>query len=270
MYQRIIVIVGMPRSGTSWLSQIIDSCPNVRFRLSPIFSFEFKNMVDERSDKSAYENLFNGAYLSNSKFMQQSYRREANQYPIFAQKDTEPEILTIKMTRFHNLLSQMLGLFDNLKVVAIVRHPCGAINSWLTTPGEFPKDADPLSEWRYAKCRKTAPEEFWGFEDWKKVTRLHLQLRRKYPDRFSIVQYEKLLDAPMDGVKQLFEFLKLPFTSQTEQFLIESHTRHDENQYSVYKNKQVVRNKWQIELAESIKEEIINEISGTDLERFLV
>lgn len=270
MYQRIIVIVGMPRSGTSWLSQIIDSCPNVRFRLSPIFSYEFKNIVNEESDREAYERLFSGAYRSNSEFMRQSYRREANQYPTFTQKEETPEILAIKMTRFHNLISRMLHLFDNLKVVAIVRHPCGAINSWLTAPGEFPKDAEPLNEWRYARCRKTAPEEFWGFEDWKKVTWLHLQLEKEYPDAFKIVQYERLLDAPMDEVKQLFKFLALQFTTQTEQFLIESHARHDENPYSVYKNLQIVRNKWQTELAETIKTEIINEIRGTDLERFLI
>jgi hypothetical protein len=37
-FERLVIIDGMPRSGTSWLAQIVESCPIVRYRLSPLFA----------------------------------------------------------------------------------------------------------------------------------------------------------------------------------------------------------------------------------------
>ncbi|UCD38555.1 MAG: sulfotransferase [Fidelibacterota bacterium] len=263
MYKRVIVIVGMPRSGTSWLSQILDSCPSVRFRLSPLFSYAFKNAVDENSTKEEYEAVFHGAYQATDEFMEQTLEREQGHYPRFADKVQNPEFLVIKMTRFHNLLVTMLDYFKSLKMVAIVRHPCGAINSWLATPKEFPADADPMSEWRSGTCRKTGPEEFWGFEDWKTVTRLHMQLNQRYPEQFTLVQYEDLVDAPVNVTKTLFTFLGLPYTSQTKVFLRESQSRHDENTHSTFKLPSV-KDRWKTELHPQIQAEIVADIDNSD------
>ncbi len=258
----------MPRSGTSWLSQIIDSSPQVRFRLSPLFSYAFKNAVDEKSSREEYLQVFQEAYLSDNEFMDQSNRRRTGQYPQFDLKDEDPEYLAVKMTRFHNLLTRMFELFEEIQMVSIVRHPCGAIHSWLSTPGEFPQDADPGKEWRSGACRKTGPEEFWGFEDWKRVTRLHMALEREHPDRFTIVQYETVIEQVETEAKRLFEFFGLEYTEQTEYFLGASHSRHDDNPYAVFKDP-CVKDRWKSELDPKIQKEIIEEIAGTDLSIFL-
>jgi len=268
MYKKIIVIVGMPRSGTNWLSQIIESCPNVRFRLSPFFSYDFKNMVNEDSSKAEFEKVFQGAYISNNEFMTQMKNRSKGHFPIFKIRDKNPPFLAIKMTRFHNLLFRMLKLFDNLKIVLIIRHPCGAINSWIKSKNEFPKNADYMKEWRYGKCRKISSYEFWGFEDWKKVTRLHLSLQRKYPKKFFIQKYEALIDYPLEQTKNLFKFLDLNYTAQTNNFLIESQNKHDNNEYAVFKDKSV-KDKWKKELSKDIANSIIADLKGGPLEVFL-
>lgn len=268
MFKQIVIIVGMPRSGTSWMSQIFDSSPSVRFRLSPLFSYAFKNAVDENSSFEEYKAIFDGAYLSQDDFMEQTRNRELGHYPTFNEKDAEPEFLVIKMTRFHYLIKTMLDYFENLKIVAIVRHPCGAINSWLATPKEFPQDADPMVEWRTGACRKTGPEEFWGFEDWKAVTRLHMRLQREYPERFIIVQYEDFVDKPVGKTRELFKLLGLPYTRQTDGFLVESHSRHDEDTHATFKDPSV-KDRWRTALHPQIQGEIIREIKNTDLERFL-
>ncbi|MFC1484262.1 sulfotransferase [Candidatus Neomarinimicrobiota bacterium] len=268
MYEQIIVIVGMPRSGTSWLSQIIDSCQEVRFRLSPFFSYAFKNAVTETSTKEEYKAVFDGAYLAHDDFMEQTRNRERDHYPTFEQKNTDAEYLAIKMTRFHNLIPTMLKYFENMKMVAIVRHPCGVIHSWLTTPKEFPQNADPRVEWRTGKCRKTGPEEFWGFEDWKAVTRLHVQLEKEYPGNFFLMQYEDLVNEPVAITKELFRFLGLVYTSQAEEFLVDSQNRHDNDPYATFKHPGV-KDRWRSSLQPQIQTEIIREIEQTDLERFL-
>ena len=268
MFKNIIVVVGMPRSGTSWLSQILDSSPQTRFKLSPIFSYAFKNAVNENSTKQEFEKLFEGAYFTADEFMDQLKKRNNGEYPSFENKEENPKYFVIKMTRFHNLLEKMLDLFDNLKIVSIVRNPCGAIHSWLTTPGEFPAEADPNKEWRSGECRKTGPEEFWGFDDWKKVTKLHLHLKKKYADQFYILQYEDLVDDVFTETDKLFRFLGLPLEKQTRDFLVHSQSNHSQGSYAVFK-KPAVKSRWETEMQPEFRDAIVNEIQSTELEVFL-
>ncbi len=268
MYKEIVSIVGMPRSGTSWLSQIVDSSPQVCFRLSPLFSYQFKNMLNNTSSKKEWEYVFNGAYNSDNTFMNQSERRISGEYPVFLNKEKTLDYLVIKATRFHNLIDNMMTLFENLKTIAIVRHPCGSINSWISTPNEFPQDATPDKEWRKGTCRKSEIGEFWGFDDWKKVTKLHMKLKEKYPDRFYIQKYEALVDEPLSEAKKIFSFLQLKMETQTFEFIEQCHEIHSESAYGVYKNPNV-KNRWKTELDINIRREIIEDLQNTDLEIFI-
>lgn len=269
MFKRIIVIIGMPRSGTSWLSQIIESSPEVRFKMSPLFSYAFKNAIDENSSKEEYEKVFTSAYNTENEFMNHSLRREDGNFPIFNKQLEAPPVFAIKMTRFHNTISKMLEYFDNLKMVAIVRHPCGAIGSWLKTPSEFPKGADPMTEWRTGACRKKGPEEFWGFEDWKKVTRIHLKLENIFSNQFKIIQYEQIVNCLEQEVDNLFRFLDLKIGGETRKFMHESQTIHKNGSYSVFKNPNV-KDQWRQQLDPIIRDQIISEVENTELARFLV
>jgi hypothetical protein len=56
---------------------------------------------------------------------------------------------------------------------------------------------------------------------------------------------------------------------QTRRFLHRCHGEHIEDQYAVFKDPSVM-NKWREELQPEIRETIIEEIRGTDLERFLL
>jgi hypothetical protein len=268
MYREVLLIVGMPRSGTSWLSQIFDSSPDVRFRLSPIFSYEFKNSVSESSTAVDWRRLFDGAYASDSTFMNQTERRRTGQYPTFVLKLEAPSFLVLKDTRFHNLLEPLLRTVEYVKAIAIVRHPCGAIHSWLTAPNEFPENADPMAQWRSGACRKSGFGEFWGFDDWLAVTRLHVRLANQFPDRVKIVRYEDLVADRTVQIKKLFEFVGLGFGNQTEQFLKDSQGKHDVNQYAVFKHP-AVADRWRTELDSRIQQEIIEAVRGTDLAGFL-
>lgn len=267
MFERVVLAVGMPRSGTSWLSQIIDSSPDVRFRLSPLFSYEYKNRLCERSTRSEWMAVLEGAYESSNEFMDQSHRRSAGQYPTFLAKRADPPVLALKDTRFHNLTERALDLLDDLKVVALVRHPCGAIHSWLTAPREFPGGADPRSEWRSGAVRKTGYGEFWGFDDWKEITRQHLRLEQTHPDRFLLVRYEDLVREAGAQTRRLFDFLGLDVTEQTLRFLADSQATHVESEYAVYKRPEV-KDRWRTGLDPDIRETILAEVAGTELERF--
>ena len=267
MFENIVAVIGMPRSGTSWLGQIFDSSPIVAYRLEPIFSYAFKNAVDNNSSRDDYLSFFKGIYESNDEFLLQTKARASGAYPIF-NKNEALKTLVFKTTRFHNLIEKMIHLNENMTTVSIVRHPCGAINSWLKAKTEFPATADPMVEWRTGACRKTAPEEFWGFEDWKSVTRLHLRLQAEFPDRFILIKYDDLVNDTAVVTRNLFRFCGIPFATQTEIFLNECHKTHSNDDYAVYKSP-TVKDAWKGELDEIIINEIGDDLRGSDLEDFL-
>lgn len=258
----------MPRSGTSWLGQIFDSHPAVRFKLSPLFSYDFKNHLSLESTTTDWSDLWQAAYERQSEFMSQSGRRQSGEYPTFSNKLAAPPFFAIKDTRFHELTRSALLHLPNLFVIAIVRHPAGAIHSWLTSPGEFPATANPLDEWRTGSCRKTGFGEFWGFDDWKKVTTLHLELQNEFSDRVKLLRYEELVKNPSDITAQIFDFVGLDPSKQTEEFLRQCHSKHLPSEYSVFKNPEVAQ-RWRHELQPAIVETIQHEITGTSLEIFL-
>lgn len=169
MDKPVIGIFGMPRSGTSFLGQIFDSSESVSYRLEPIFSYLLKNQIDEHSCKAQIMDFFERCLVaSDDAFMNQLDKRRSGSYPTFKKQSNKK--LVFKTTRFHHMLPRMMEqMEEDLKIVYIVRNPCAAINSWLRHPREFPQELDPLSEWRGGVCRKTAREEFWGFEDRKSV-----------------------------------------------------------------------------------------------------
>ena len=260
--------MGMPRSGTSWLSQIFDSDSNTRFKLAPLFSYALKNAVNFHSSKQDWENFFQKVYNTKDDFMDQTYRKESGEYPNFDNKNTNPQFLVIKDTRYHNLIEKILKTIDGLKIIYIVRNPCGAIHSWLTTPREFPTKADPLKEWRTGQCRKTGPEEFWGFDDWKYITKLYLKLQKKYPTKIKVIQYEDLVNNSKKITEEMFKFIGLEINKQTIKFLEKSQSSHQQNEYSVFKNPSV-KDKWKKQLDKRIIKEIYEDLKGTRLEQFL-
>ena len=261
-------ISGMPRSGTTWLSQIFASCPDVRLKICPLFSYEFKNILDESSSAQQWKKLFADVYQTNSDFLDQEYLRKQGLVPSFSENNQHPGNLIIKSNRFHNLVPHILKLNSEIRFIHIVRHPCAIIYSWLSNPLEFPENADPKMEWRSGQCRKNGPGEFWGFNDWMQVTRQALHLNEQYPNRHRIIRYEDLARNPREQTQELFEYFQLPYGKQTRDFLELSHSRHDIHKRSVFKNPSK-RDRWQKLIDPVIASECIEKVKGTELEQFI-
>ena len=268
MYKNIILIAGAARSGTSWLGQIIDSSPDVAYRFQPLFSYAFKGFLNYDSTNENYIKFVNGIYYSDDNFLLQKDKIESGQYPKFVKK-TDPGVLAFKENRYQYLFPKMISLFGNIKMIGIVRHPCAVINSWIANPKEFPPEANVANEWRFGTCKNQGrEEEFFGFYKWREVANLYLDLKDKFPHRAYILSYNDLVDNTSRRSEEIFHFLDLEFTKQTENFIAECNSKHIEGPYSVYKNKSV-KDKWKKQLNPKIVDEIYFELKGTRLERFL-
>lgn len=270
---RTIALFGVARSGTSWLGQVFNSSPDVIFRFQPLFAYEFKGKVDEESSKDEYEKLFLDMAAADTPFLTQKDKQESGVYPRF-KKSTAPNTLVFKEARYQSILEPMLRRVPALKGLGLVRNPCAVLNSWRKNAKEFPSGSEILKEWRFGNCKNSGPEDYFGYYKWKEVANLYLDLEAKYPLRFATVGYEEAVRDPLVVVPRLFDFCDVAYTSQTEQFLLESSKEKTsgaavvDGYYSVFKDKSVADN-WRAELDPYIIEEIVADLKDTRLERFL-
>jgi len=267
MYKKIVLICGMPRSGTSWLGQIFDSSTEVAFRMEPLFSYRFKNAINDLSSKIEIERFLKQVYLADDDFINQRENRRSGAYESF-KKSENPETLVLKTTRHHELLRRYLELIPEMEIVSIVRHPCAVINSWVRTDREFGDKGCSLDkDWRAGACRKDGPGEYWGFSDWVSVTKLHVELAEQYKN-FSILKYSDLVDNSITEVEKLFANLRIEFEPQTLKFLHDCHNMHSEDPYSVFKDVDV-RGRWETQLDRNIAQKIKAETASCGLQQFL-
>lgn len=257
----------MPRSGTSWLSQILDSSENVAFRMAPLFSYEFKDRVNENSSEEDWNIFFKDIFLSSNSFLLQTERRQKGEFPIFEKNDLIKN-LVVKDVRNHHVVNSMLGKVSSVKVVYIIRNPKATIWSWINSKKEFPEDANPIEEWKYGECRKITKGEYWGFEDWKTLSNQYLKLQALYPERVYIVRYEDLVLNTTSETEKIFEFLNLDTCKQTYDFIEESTSEHDLSEHSVFKESHIVLNGYKKGLPLVIAKEIDSELEATVLEKF--
>jgi len=267
--QKIGIVAGVARSGTSWLGQIIDSSPEVSYRFQPIFSYAFKNAINEDSSKEEIQAFFTGVNDSQDDFLTQSDKREAGLYPTF-EKLTPPALLVLKLARHQYVLATILRFFEQVKLIAIVRNPCGVINSWLQNPADFPPGSDVRAEWRFGACKNAGlAENFYGYYKWKEVANMYLDLKAKHPDRVIVVNYDELVDNTVEVATEVFDFLDLSMGEQSQSFIHACHSKHHDNLYSVFKDKSV-KDRWRKELDPYIISEIHEDLKDTRLGRFIL
>ncbi|MGY4878615.1 sulfotransferase family protein [Vreelandella aquamarina] len=261
-----LIITGMPRSGTSWLGQIINSSPIVSFRTEPLFSYRFKNILNTESSKKEFDDFFDSLVNIEDDFILQTEKINEGFYPRF--NKSSANILAFKTTRHFELLSQYLKHINEIHIIAIVRHPCAVINSWFNSYREFEKKGcEKWNDWKTGECRKASTGEYWGFNDWLLSTKLFMKLESQYSN-FHIVRYSDLLDHTESQSRSLFKKIGIPFTEQTQYFLDACHQRHDNDPYSVFKSKSAL-NSWEKALNKEIKNEIFFEIKKEQLDKFI-
>ena len=204
----VVWLTGMPRSGTTWVSQFFAASPHIRVKFCPLFSYAFKNSMTENNDADSWCSFFKRVYETSDDYMDQIYLSKSGLIPEFRNKDEDPGTLLIKSNRQHHLTESLMVKMTELRMIALIRNPLATINSWICNPTEFPPDADPLQEWRTGSCRKNGVGEFWGFDDWKSITLMHLALEKKFPGRFFIHTYEEIIQDPYEQARLMYQRLR--------------------------------------------------------------
>ena len=258
----------MPRSGTTWLSQIFEAHPRFITRLSPNYSYVLKNRLTPDSTEAEWRSVLGEAAATSDPFMTQNWQRDAGNLPWFEPSD-EAQRLAVKDTRFHETYLAGMGRLPDAFCIYLVRNPCATLDSWRRSP-EFPANAGLDAEWRSGACRKgDGPGEYWGFADWVTLTRRYRQLAREEPSRYRVVRYEELVRHPNRGAEDLFRFVGEALDPQVVDFIAASQATHTAGPYSVFKDPVTVLTRWKESFPATIAAEIQAALAGTELEEYL-
>ncbi len=174
-----------------------------------------------------------------------------------------------KEIRYLNIVRNMVARSEDVKVLGIVRDPLSVLASWVLAPREFDAAWDIRREWRHAPSKNRGlPEECFGFEKWKQFAQTCLDLQERYPRRFRLVDYDALNAGTLEVITSVFAFCGLSLTPEVSRFIDESSSRHDPDPYSVYRSG-VTRDRWKSVLPGDVVEQVLAEVEGTPLARFL-
>lgn len=259
-FSKVTCIFGVGRSGTSWLGQILDSSPDTRFKMQPLFSYAFKDRLNARSSKIEMEQFFKELYHCKNDFLDQSENREKGFYPGLDYKKENPDMLVFKEMRYLYMIPALLENLNYIKIVGIVRHPCAVISSWLKAPKEFNSNWNYLTEWEFGQSKNQfKPEEYYGYSKWKEALVLFSEMEEKYPKNFLIVRYEDLVKNSIEETKRIYSFCGLAYTKLTGEFLVTSQNTEKKDAYAVYR-KNVQVDEWKEKLPLEIQNKILMDL----------
>ncbi len=263
-----VAIHSVPRSGSSWLGEIINSHPSVNYNYQPLFSYAFKSFLDEHASQEKIQAFFSKISNNTDPFVKQLEAREKGKLPQFEKNETFTHIV-YKEVRYHHIIENLLEKDNDLKVIGLIRNPNSVINSWLKAPKEFRPDLgwEIKKEWRYAPSKNLdKKEEFNGYEKWKEVYFLFNKLQKIYSDRILIVSYDDLIANTENEVCKIFSFLELELHEQTKNFI--SSQKEDVDTYSVNKIK-TTDEQWKNELPSYIQKEIHKDLLINSIKTYI-
>ncbi|MCI9079051.1 MAG: sulfotransferase [Lachnospiraceae bacterium] len=260
MFKKVIALYGVPRSGTSWLGEILNSNPEVIYRYQPLFSYRFKSRLTAESTYDDINVFFRKLYNENNdEFLNQTIQRNKKMYPVFKEKPSNLPVLAYKEVRYLYTIPMLLSRYPDIKIVTISRNPYDVLESWMNAPSEYRQEWNIYEEWRMAtKKNEYKPENYYGYYKWKEFIKLISDMKEMYPENFITLRYEDLAEHTFNVIKNLFLFLNIPYTDQTRNFIVASQNNEYDDAYSVYRNKN--KKKKQIHIPEEIKSKISQDL----------
>jgi len=108
MYERLINIHGVPRSGTTWLAEIFNSAPCVRYKHQPLYKAPFKGTIGASTSAGDLRQYFERLYHFAAPHVDRTEDRLVGIAPQFPIKDSEPTVLVSKHVRHHFLVPHLL------------------------------------------------------------------------------------------------------------------------------------------------------------------
>lgn len=248
-----VVIHSVPRSGSTWLGEIINSSEHVKYCFQPLFSYAYKDFLSPSSSKQEVNDFFSELSTTNDDFICQKVQRLSGALPSPA-KNKNPSHVVYKEVRYHHILNNLMMNDQSLKSIFLIRDPVSTLTSWINAPKEFNANWNIAQEiLSGAKKNEGRVENFYGYNAWERCALLFKSLAKQWPDRVRVVKYSQLVSFPYEVTEGLFDFCGLNYAASTREFIRESRTMQVSDEYSVFRG---VRAEKAIKIPSDIKQKI--------------
>jgi len=195
-----IAIHSVPRSGSTWLGEILNSSPYVKYCFQPLFSYQFKDFLDEYSSKKDVDRFFSMLSDTDDDFICQNAQRIAGTLPSVSKSDLATHVI-YKEVRYHHILENLLAVDKGIKLVLLVRNPVEVMSSWINAPKEFDVKWNADEQLINARLKNIGRKEnFYGLDAWVQTTRLFERLAKSYSKRVILVDYSTLQSSLLQTV----------------------------------------------------------------------
>lgn len=202
---KINVILSMPRSGSSFLSQLIEADKTTVLRLSPFFSYKFREMSYSISSPCDVKEWCEALVASNDAFVCQTDRKTSGEYPNI-EKCNNRRVLYIKDTRNFFDYIRLFFISPDINLIFLSRKLSSQLSSWILSPEWKGMDYTSQSMLN-ANARKILEDnprdEYWGIADHFYFQRLMKDCIGKFPERCVHIQYEDLVVGKFDKLLQI-------------------------------------------------------------------
>jgi hypothetical protein len=264
----IIGIHGVPRSGTSWLGQLVNASPQVNFKFQPLFSYAFKDVINETSDANDILEFFEKISVSDDDFLNLRDKDLLGDYPVFTKQEIQTH-LVFKHVRYHFLIEHFIHSIPNIKFILMIRNPLETLNSWRKAPREFKPGWDFIKEWKHADLKNLRrKEEYFGYQKWKEASELFVRLSEDYPQNVMVVSYDVLNSNTTSEVKRIYDFIELEMNKQVLNFISASKNKVKSHPNSVFKASDNSKQLYKSEIPIKIQQFIAEELKESSLIKF--
>ena len=111
MELKIVSIHAPPRSGSTWLQAILESHPNITTRFQPLFSYEFKDCINNNTSKEEFNQFVKDLYSTDDPFVlskSEFHKRNNVILPDYAKGIIKTMVM--KNVHNHNKIKTMIRL----------------------------------------------------------------------------------------------------------------------------------------------------------------
>ncbi len=129
-----IVVAGTPRSGTTWLAEVLSATPGYAMIFEPLHPVRFPEAA--RSGFQGRTHLPAGkTWLSGEKYLEKVFTGKVSSARFEGMKNLKKAILShkliVKFIRVNRLLPWLSEKFNVKQIILLIRHPCAVIASQL-------------------------------------------------------------------------------------------------------------------------------------------
>jgi hypothetical protein len=260
-----IYIVGLPRSGTTWLASILNTAQSVKYFYEPFNPQRVPESLPHLmkylrvNDSDPSFNSFCQATFSGRLSNQLVYKKMAKPYCRFGHAlRWLPGRVMVKDV--HSLMS-LAWMQKNIQpvILVIIRHPCAVAASWFR---HFNLDVELRGVHRIFNQPSLREDYLYPYQHlfhekadfwqkiavyWGAVYHVILQQQKQYPC-WKVIRHEDLCHNPTQSFKELFSELNLTWTDQTNNLLKLSTSQDSCRPYIPFRISATEPMKWKKEL----------------------